>query len=63
MTFVFKFSEADTEKLRHLLRDCLGVNSYDSLVAQFFSQLWEQERRQRLAAMAQSHEWKEECNQ
>jgi len=50
MTFVFEFSEADTEKLRIMLLDCVGVDSYyDSLVAQFFSQLVEQERRQRQA--------------
>ncbi len=46
MTFLFEFSEADTETLRLLLRDCVGVDSYNGLVSQFFSQLSEQERRQ-----------------
>ena len=63
LIFVFKFSEADTEPLRFLLRDCVGVYAYAGLVAQFFSQLSEQERRQRLAAMAQLPQWREECSQ
>ncbi len=54
MTFVFEFSEADTETLRRLLRDCVGVNSYASLTAQFFSQLSEQERRQRKVQLPSS---------
>lgn len=60
VTFLFEFSEADTETLRRLLRDCVGVNSYASLTAQFFSQLSEQERRQRKAQLPQ---WKEEYSQ
>ena len=63
LNFIFEFSEADTETLRRLLRDCVGVDAYAGLVAQFFSQLSEQERRQRLAAMAQLPQWREECNQ
>ena len=59
MTFIFEFSELDTETLRCLLRDCVGVDSYDSLAAQFFAQLSEQERRQRLAAA----QLREECGQ
>lgn len=53
MVFVFGFSEADTEALRLLLLDCIGVSTYSNLAAQFFSQLSEQERRQRKAAMVQ----------
>lgn len=60
MTYVFELSEADTEKLRKMLYDCVGVDSYNSLVAQFFSQLWEQERRQR---QAQLPPYREECSQ
>lgn len=63
MTFVFEFSEIDTETLYRLLFDCIGVDSYASLTAQFFSQLSKQERRQRKAAMAQLPQWKEECTQ
>lgn len=61
MTFVFELSEADTEKAAELYRGCLGVPGYESLTANFFSQLSEQERRQRKAAMAQLSEWKEDC--
>jgi len=50
LTFIFEFSKLDTETLRGLLRDCVGVNSYNSLAAQFFAQLSDQERRQRLVA-------------
>ena len=63
LNFIFEFSEADTDTLCALLRECLGVKPYASLTAQFFSQLSEQERRQRKAAMAQLPQWTEECSQ
>ena len=39
MTFIFEFSEADTETLRCLLRDCVGVDVYNGLVSSFFVQM------------------------
>lgn len=43
MTFVFEFSETDTEKLCQMLQDCEGVVYYADLVQAFFGQLRKQQ--------------------
>jgi len=43
MKYIFEFDESEKEKLAEILRDCIGIDYYESLVTMFFEQVGDEE--------------------